>query len=45
MRIIRVIEILDIRLHEPENDLFATKEGVIEHGVHIDVTFAGDGVV
>jgi hypothetical protein len=45
IRIIGVIEILDIRLHEPENDLFATKEGIIEHGVLIDVTFAGDGLV
>jgi hypothetical protein len=36
---------LDIRLHEPENYLFATKEGIIEHGVLIDVTFAGDGLV
>jgi hypothetical protein len=36
---------LDIRLHEPEDDPFATKEGIIEHGVVINVTFAGDGLV
>ena len=36
---------LNIRLHEPENDLFATKEGLIEHSVLIDVTFAWDGVI
>jgi hypothetical protein len=36
---------LDIRLYEPENDLFTAKEGIIEHGVLIDVTFAGGGLV
>jgi hypothetical protein len=36
---------LDIGLHKPENDLFATKKGVIEHGVLVDVTLAGDGLV
>jgi hypothetical protein len=46
MRIIGVIEVWNIRLHEPENDPFATKEGIIEHSVLIvDVTFAGDGLV
>jgi len=45
MRIIGVVKILDIRLHESENDLFATEEGIIEHSVLVDVTFAGDGLV
>jgi hypothetical protein len=36
---------LDIRLHETENDIFAAKEGLIEHGILLNVTFAGDGLV
>jgi hypothetical protein len=36
---------LDIRLHESEDNLFTAKEGIIEHSVLVNVTFAGDGLV
>jgi hypothetical protein len=45
MRVVGIFEILDIRLHETENDLFAAKECLVEHGVLINVTFAGDGLL
>lgn len=35
----------NIRLHEPENDLFATEQGVIEHSVLVNVAFAWDGFI
>jgi hypothetical protein len=35
----------NIRLHEPENDLFATEKGVIEHSVLVNVAFAWDGFI
>jgi hypothetical protein len=36
---------LNIRLHEPENDLFAAEEGIVEHSVLVDVTVAWDGFI
>jgi hypothetical protein len=35
----------DIRLHDPEDDLFAAQKGIVEHSVLVNVTFAGDGLI
>jgi hypothetical protein len=36
---------LDIGLHDPEDDLFAAQEGIVEHSVLVNVAFAGDGLI
>ena len=36
---------MDIRLHDPEDDLFAAQEGIVEHSVLVNVAFAGDGLI
>jgi hypothetical protein len=36
---------LDIRLHDPEEDLFTAQEGIVEHSILVNVTFAGDGLI
>jgi len=46
MRVIGIFEILNIRLHKPENDLFAAQEGVIIlNCVVVNVAFAWDWLV
>jgi hypothetical protein len=45
IRVIGIFEILNIRLHKPENDLFAAQEGVIEDCVVVNMAFAWDGLV